>query len=204
MPETPLMKEDNISQIPALQLLMNMGYSYLTPEEALRLRGGRESSVILDGVLTDWLRRNNIVRYKGAEYPFTEGNIFSAVQSLKDVVIDGLIRTNEKIYDLICLGKSLQQSIDGDLKSFSLQYINWEDPTKNVYHVTEEFSVERVGTNETYRPDIVLFVNGIPFAVIECKRPDLGPGKDPLAQAISQHIRNQKAYRGFSYILSFY
>lgn len=192
MPQTPLMKEDYISQIPALQLLINLGYRYLTPEEALRLRGGRESSVILDGVLTDWLRRNNIVRYKGAEYPFTEGNIFSAVQSLKDVVIDGLIRTNEKIYDLICLGKSLQQSIDGDLKSFSLQYVNWEDPSKNVYHVTEEFSVERVGTNETYRPDIVLFVNGVPFAVIECKRPDLGPGKDPITQAISQHIRNQK------------
>ncbi len=38
----------------------------------------------------------------------------------------------------------------------------------------------------------MLFVNGIPLVVIECKRPELGPGKDPIEQAISQHIRNQK------------
>jgi hypothetical protein len=42
-------------------------------------------------------------------------------------------------------------------------------------------------------PDIVLFVNGIPFAVIECKRPDI---KGPLEQAISQNIRNQRDVGG--------
>ena len=49
--QTPLMKEDHISQIPALQLLQNIGYSYLTPDEALQLRGGRTKNVILDGIL---------------------------------------------------------------------------------------------------------------------------------------------------------
>src|SRR5690606_3417799 len=36
---------------------------------------------------------------------------------------------------------------------------------------------------------VVLFVNGIPLVVIECKRPDL---KDPIGQAVSQQIRNQQ------------
>src|SRR3972149_6693150 len=192
MQQAPSMKEDHISQIPALQLLQNLGYTYLTPEEALALRGGKTRNVILDGILTEQLRKMNVVRYRGEEYPFTEGNIFSAVQSLKDIIYDGLVRTNEKVYDLLCLGRSLQQSIDGDIKSFTLKYIDWEHPENNVYHVTEEFSVERSGTKEEYRPDIVLFVNGIPLVVIECKRPELGPGKDPIEQAISQHIRNQK------------
>ena len=58
--------------------------------------------------------------------------------------------------------------------------------------MTEEFSVERAGTKDEYRPDIVLFVNGIPLVVIECKKPELGPGKNAIEQAISQHIRNQK------------
>ena len=49
--------------------------------------------------------------------------------------------------------------------------------------------MERRGSHETARPDLVLFVNGIPFCVIECKSPDL---KDPMTQAISQQIRNQK------------
>ena len=186
------MKEDHISQVPALQLLQDLGWTYLTPSEALAFRGGRTSSVILDGILEQRLRAMNRIRFKGEEHPFSEANIHSAIQALKDVVYDGLVRTNEKLYDLLCLGKSMQQSIGGDLKSFSLHYIDWEDPDRNVYHVTEEFPVERTASKETYRPDIVLFVNGIPLAVIECKRTDLGPGKDPIAQAISQHIRNQK------------
>jgi len=78
---------------------------------------------------------------------------------------------------------------NGNLKSFSLRYIDWEHPEKNVYHVAEEFAVERRGSHETRRPDLVLFVNGIPLGVIECKSPDL---KDPMTQAISQQIRNQK------------
>jgi len=192
MPHVPSMNEDHISQIPALQLLQNMGYTYLTPDEALKLRGGRESEVILFGILEEQLRKMNTVRYKGEEYPFTEGNILSAVQALKSMIYDGLVRTNEKVYDLISLGKSLQQSIDGDIKSFTLKYIDWERPENNVYHVTEEFSVERTGVKDKYRPDIVLFVNGIPLGVIECKRIDLGPGKDPMTEAISQQIRNEK------------
>ena len=87
------------------------------------------------------------------------------------------------------LGKTLEQSIDGDKKSFNLKYIDREHPERNVFHVTEEFSVMRAGSKEQYRPDIILFVNGIPLCVIECKRPDM---KDPLPQAISQHIRNQQ------------
>ncbi len=71
-------------------------------------------------------------------------------------------------------------------------YIDWNPETfltNNVFHVTEEFEVERTASHETRRPDIVLFVNGIPLAVIECKRPDL---KDPIDEAISQNLRNQR------------
>lgn len=193
MPDIPLMKEDHISQIPALQLLQNLGYTYLAPEEALALRGGRTGGVILDGILEEQLRSMNTISYRGEQYPFSEGNILSAIQSLKDVMNDGLIRTNERLYDLLCLGKSLQQSISGDAKSFSLHYIDWEHPERNAYHVTEEFNVERAGSKQSYTPDIVLFVNGIPLVVIECKRPDAGNENNrPIDQAISQHIRNEK------------
>lgn len=186
--ETPSFREDHISQVPALQLLIKLGYKYLTQEEALAARGGRLNGVILESVLAEQLRRLNVIRFRNNEYPFSESNILSAIQSLKELTYDGLIRTNEKIYDLICLGKSLTQAIDGDVKSFPLNYIDWSNLDNNVFHVTEEFSVERAGSHDTRRPDIVLFVNGIPLAVIECKRPDM---KEPLVQAISQQIRNQ-------------
>lgn len=46
--------------------------------------------------------------------------------------------------------------------------------------------------NEPRRPDVVLFVNGVPLCVIECKSPTLAGEEHPVAQAISQMIRNQK------------
>ena len=186
---TPSFQEKLISQLPAVKLLQNLGYEYLSPEEAVEARGDRLGSVLLEKILAEQLRTQNAIHFKGREYPFSEGNILAAVQALKDIVDDGLLRTNEKIYDLLCLGRSMQQSIEGDTRSFQLDYIDWEHPENNVYHVTEEFVVERSGSHETRRPDIVLFVNGVPLVIIECKRPDM---KDPIGQAISQHIRNQQ------------
>jgi type I restriction enzyme R subunit len=190
--DTPSFQEDHISQVPALQLLQSLGYINLSETDAVAERGGRLNNVLLDGVLEHQLRKINRVRYKGEEFEFSEGNIQAAIQALKDIPFDGLVRTNEKVYELLLWGKSLQQSIRGDTKSFPLQYIDWNPETwltNNVFHVAEEYVVERSGSHETCRPDLVLFVNGIPLCVIECKRPDM---KEPIGQAISQQIRNQR------------
>jgi type I restriction enzyme R subunit len=101
--ELPSFKEDHISQIPALQLLQQLGWNYLSPEEAVAARGGKLSSVLLDRVLVDQLKKLNKIEFKGETHPFSETNIHSAVLALKDVVYDGLVRTNEKIYDLLVL-----------------------------------------------------------------------------------------------------
>jgi len=185
---TPSFLEDHISQIPALQLLQNLGYDYLRPSEVYLERKGKLSNVLLEGVLQKQLKRINRIKHKGSEYEFSEENIQTAIRVLREVPFDGLIRTNEKVFDLLSLGKSLEQTIKGDTKSFSVQYIDWQCPENNVFHVAEEFEVECFKSKQLRRPDIVLFVNGIPITVIECKRPDF---KEPLEQAVSQQIRNQ-------------
>ena len=54
--ETPSFKEDHISQIPALQMLVNLGYTYLSPAEADRQRRGKTSNVLLEDVLRKQLK----------------------------------------------------------------------------------------------------------------------------------------------------
>jgi type I restriction enzyme, R subunit len=179
--------EKYLSQIPALQLLINLGYEYLPPDKVSAERQGKTGNVLLEGTLRSRLKEINRINYKGRQYLFSEENIQTAIQTLKNVRYDGgLLRTNEAIYDLITLGKSLEQSIEGDSKSFTLNYIDWKNWHRNVFHVAAEFKVGRFRSNETARPDIVLFVNGIPLAVIECKAPDV-----EIEQAVSQSIRNQ-------------
>lgn len=186
---TPSFQEAPISQIPALRLLQQLGFSYLSPEEVAVERKGRMGRVLLENVLSGQLRRLNRIRFKGREIAFSEENITKAVETLRDLPFEGLVRTSEKAYDLLTLGKSLDQTIDGETKGFNLRYIDWENPRNNTFHVTAEFEVERTGTHDTRRPDIVGFVNGIPFLVIECKRPDV---KDSLVEAINQSVRNWK------------
>ncbi|MFC4261405.1 type I restriction endonuclease subunit R [Ferruginibacter yonginensis] len=189
--ETPSFKEDDISQIPALQMLVNLGYTYLSPAEADRQRGSKTSNVLLEDVLRKQLKEINSIRVSATKTSiFTDENIEKGILALKNLPMnEGYIAASEKVYNLITLGQALEQSVDGDKKSFTLQYIDWKNIGNNVFHVTEEFSVIRSTSKEHYRPDLVLFVNGIPVCIIECKRPDM---KEPLKQAISQHLRNQQ------------
>lgn len=189
--DTPSFKEDHISQIPALQMLVNLGYTYLSPAEAERLRGGKTTNVLLEDVLRKQLKEINSIRVSATKTSiFTDENIERGMLALKNLPMnEGYIAACEKAYYLLTLGLALEQSVDGDRKSFTLQYVDWKNISNNVFHVTEEFSVMRSTSKEHYRPDLVLFVNGIPLCIIECKRPDL---KEPLKQAVSQHLRNQQ------------
>lgn len=184
-------KENHISQIPALNMLKKLGYTYLSPDEAMELRGGNTSNVLLETVLRKQLAKINTVQVSSWRTTlFSEQNIASGVDALKNLPMsEGYITAAQSAYDLLTAGKTVEQIVDGDKKSYVMQYIDWNNIENNVFHVTEEYAVSRAGMSETYRPDIVLFVNGIPLCVIECKRPDI---TDSLDQAISQHLRNQK------------
>lgn len=180
--------EVNASQKPAIALLQSMGYTYISPEDCEKQRGSRYH-VLLKDILRGQLRRLNRYSYAGAENEFSAANIERAMEELDEPLTDGLVRTSEKIYDALLLGKSYPETVGGGKSlSFNLKYIDWEHPENNLFHVTEEFAVESQDKLHNARPDIVLFINGIPFAVIECKAPHIS-----VEQAVEQMIRNQQA-----------
>ena len=180
--------ERNASQIPAIELLQAMGYTYISPEDCEKQRGSRYH-VLLRDILRGQLRRLNRYTYAGAENEFSAANIERAMDELDEPLIDGLVRTSEKIYDALLLGKSYPETVGGGKSlSFNLKYIDWGNWDNNLFHVTEEFAVDSHDKRHDARPDIVLFINGIPFAVIECKAPHVS-----VDQAVEQNIRNQQS-----------
>ena len=180
--------EVSASQKPAIELLRSMGYTYISPKDCERQRGSRYH-VLLKDILRGQLRKLNRYSYAGAENEFSAANIERAMEELDEPLTDGLVRTSEKIYDALLLGKSYPETVGGGKSlSFNLKYIDWEHPENNLFHVTEEFAVDSLDKQHNARPDIVLFINGIPFAVIECKAPHI-----PVEQAVEQMIRNQQA-----------
>lgn len=180
-------QERNASQKPAIELLQAMGYIYISPTDCHKQRGS-QYHVLLKDILRGQLRRLNRYAYAGTENEFSAANIERAMEDLDEPLTDGLVRTSEKIYDALLLGKSYPETVgEGKSLSFNLKYIDWDHPENNVFHVTEEFSVDSLDKQHPARPDIVLFINGIPFGVIECKAPHIS-----VEQAVDQMVRNQQ------------
>ncbi|WP_230281594.1 type I restriction endonuclease subunit R [Croceicoccus sp. Ery15] len=180
--------EKQQSQIPALQMLVALGFKPLSQAETVALRGGRLRNVVLDDVLAESVMRINRFTHRGKEYAFDLEDAHEAMRRLKPTPdrMKGLRGTNQDIYDSLVLGTTITKTIDGDSKSYSFRFIDWENPDNNTYHVSAEFAVERTGSTKTKRCDVVAFVNGIPVLIIENKRPT-----ESLKKAGSQLIGYQ-------------
>lgn len=179
--------EINISQKPAIEVLEKLGYINIDSKYAESLRGNLYN-VLLKSILKAKLNELNSFDYKGKKYKFSEKNINSAINDLDELLTDGLVKTNEKIFNTLLLGRSYPETLeDGTKRSFTINFIDWHNIENNDFYVVEEFTVESEDGKNTARPDLVLFINGIPFGVIECKSCSIS-----IEQGISQMIRNQK------------
>ena len=175
-------------QTQAMDVLNKLGYSTILPEECSAQRNGRYN-VLLKDILRKKLRELNIFEYGGTKYKFKLANIERAIDELDANLADGLVKASEKVYDALLLGRDLPETLaDGRTLSFNLRYIDWENIENNAFHVTREYTVSNADGNGGAVPDLALFVNGIPFGIIECKAPILS-----VDNAVEQHIRNQSA-----------
>ena len=175
--EFPDFDEASSSQIPALLQLINLGYDYIPRNEVNNHRESK-SQYILHDIAKKALRDIN-------EDIISDKSIDEALYALEKTKLDdGMVKASEDVYSNLLGGVSVPEIIDGKKTSPQLKFINRQEPEKNVYHVVAEFEIEE---DQNRRPDIVLFVNGIPFAVIECKKASV-----PVDEAVYQMIRNQK------------
>ena len=171
---TPDTSENKI-QRNSINLLQSLGYKFISREENLKLRGSKTSEVLFREILTKKLGEINGYEYKGKRYKFSQSNVLKAVDELAGVSLnEGLMVANERITNLLLLGTSLEENLeDGTRRSFSFKFIDFENLQNNDFYVTEEFEVSRVSQSDAQkhrRPDLVLFINGIPIVVIELKK----------------------------------
>lgn len=123
------------SQIPALQTLVALGFQPLSQTKVDRLRG-KTRSVILDDIVVEQMLKLNSFSYRGKSYAFDLEDAHEALRRLKPTPdkLKGLKGTNQDIYDLLVLGTTISKAIEGDSKSYSFKYIDWETPENNVFH----------------------------------------------------------------------
>lgn len=183
MPNHQIFNERPESQDRALKVIEKLGYTIVPRSEAEAKRGSRRAVLFEDELQTFLSKRtypyDNETRY------FSGGSIAAAVRALNVQATAGLYAANKEIYDMLCAGKSLEETLpDGTRQSFDISFIDFEHPENNIFQVTDEFEVERPN-GKFARPDIVVLVNGIPLVIIECKK----SGVDVM-EGVTQNIRN--------------
>ncbi len=190
---TPKFQEEYSAKLPALTLLTNLGWSFLSPELALSARGGKADEVVLRQVLRSELQKRTFT-FSGKTYPLSEKAIDNLIAEVCSPALnEGLLTANERLYNHLLYGISVIEFVDGKKASPTVALIDWQNPANNSFVFTEEFTVTRSNGVESRRPDIVCFVNGIPLVVIEAKRPDGNAKKGPtIDEGISQSLRNQR------------
>lgn len=173
----PDFDEASSSQIPALLQLINLGYRYIPRHQVNDLRDGKNQYILRD-IAFDAVRAIN-------DDTVSDKSIREAIFSLEKIKLDdGVIAASENIFSDLLSGKSVSELLNGKKTSPQMRFIDWNNPAKNTFHVVAEFEISE---DRNRRPDIVLFVNGIPFAVIENKKASVS-----VDEAVYQMIRNQK------------
>jgi len=189
----PNSKEQYAAHLPALHLLCNLGWNFLTTAQALAMRGSTRE-VILRARLVEVLQTRRY-EYKGHSYPLSSSGIEQIVRELSALSLsEGLLPANERLYGKLALGITVIEFMpDGKKHQPTIPVIDWADPAANRWDVTEEMEVLSAQGTHHRTPDVVCFVNGLPLVVIEAKRPEsTHADKAMVTEGISQHLRNQR------------
>ncbi|MCL2038639.1 HsdR family type I site-specific deoxyribonuclease [Candidatus Saccharibacteria bacterium] len=176
------------SQLPAVEMLIKMGWQYLPSAEALKVRRGDNTRALLTEVLARNLMRLNSYEVDGRELQFSEADIAEKVDQLEsEQQPGGLIETSKNISATIMPkigGGTIRVLNGGRYEDKNIRYFDFDNPENNDYHVTVEYEYT---DREPRRMDIVCFINGIPLIQIENKRSSVGYEK-----AIAQLLRYQR------------
>ena len=151
--------ESDVEQF-AIDLLEKQGYSYLSPE-ALEPERQNLSEVVLPGRLKTAIDTLNPT--------IPENPKEQALREILNLPHQTLIENNEAFHQMLTDGVSVEYQKNGDTVGDKVWLIDFQTPLNNNFLVCNQFTVTE--NNLTRRPDVVLFVNGLPLVVIELKNP---------------------------------
>jgi type I restriction enzyme, R subunit len=182
---------------PFINQLVRMGWKSITGSLDHPSVTGRESfrEVLIKPDLRKAIARINL---RDGKPWLDDARISQAVSALERIAAPKLIEANQEATELLLKGIAVEGLPGWEQgRSQTIHYIDWEHPGNNSFTVMNQFRVECPGgmAKGFIVPDLVLFANGIPLVVVECKSPGI---PEPLPQAVDQLRRysNQRKAAG--------
>ena len=144
----------------AVELLEKQGYSYIPPEQQETERDG----------VADVVLRNRLKTAIDNLNPTVPNDVRQqAIRQVLSLSGHNLIASNQEFYRMLVEGVAEEYQKDGETLGARVRLIDFKNPYNNNLAVCNQFTVTE--NNNTKRPDVVVFINGLPVAVIELKNP---------------------------------
>ena len=179
--------EKTYVEIPFIEQLKAMDWDHIEGDIDVPYLTERES--FSDVLLTKRLRRAiKKINLDDEGKPWLDDDrIDEVVSRLERISAPKLLEANKEAFDLILQGIEVAgdpERHDGREKGVAV--IDFEHPERNDFLAINQFRVDVPGGKTFIAPDIVLFVNGIPLVVVECKSPKIS---NPMEEGINQLLR---------------
>ncbi|MDG1815155.1 MAG: type I restriction endonuclease, partial [Glaciecola sp.] len=171
--------EYDLVELPAIEQLCSLGWSYIDGRElSPDVTSEREywGDVILEDTFSQSVRILN---------PWiNDENLRKVTRAIIKPQVTSLIEANQFIWNALTSQISVEQDLGRGRKGQTVKLIDFDNPSNNSLLCVNQFKVK--GPNQSIIPDIILFVNGLPLVVIECKSPYI---VNPMESGIDQLLR---------------
>jgi type I restriction enzyme R subunit len=172
--------EYNKVELPAITQLKQLGWIYIHGDELSPEHRNKERNSFKDVVLEKRLRSG----IKRINSWISDENLNKVISELIRIQTTTLQEANQSIYETLIHHLSVTQDLGKGNKGQTVKIIDFDNVDNNEFIATNQFKVS--GVHQNIIPDIILFVNGLPLTVIECKSPYI---TNPMEAGIYQLLR---------------
>ncbi|TKI09445.1 type I restriction endonuclease, partial [Bacillus cereus] len=121
----------------------------------------------------------------------SDTNLAKVMRSITHIESTSLMEANQKFHEMIVNMVSVQQDLGKGKKNQTVKLIDLERPENNEFLVVDQFTINNAQGN--IRPDLIIFINGIPLVIVECKSPMLPPDEQ-IGEGVRQLHRYQNTH----------
>ncbi|GAB1447307.1 type I restriction endonuclease subunit R [Bacteroidota bacterium] len=154
---------ENIIEESAIEILQSQGWEYangkeISPEGLFCERENFSQIVLLNRLRTSIAQINPTIPLDAQE---------AAVQKVLRIASPDLLHNNEEFHRLLVEKVKIPYQENGYERSHEVAMIDFEHPANNQFLVVNQYTI--IENNQNKRPDVLLFVNGLPLVVVELK-----------------------------------
>lgn len=186
--------EEELAEKRAIALFRTLGYNYkngreeIGPDCASPERGSYQEVFLKDRLVAAIKKFNPWIN---------ERNLAVAVKKITKVSAINTMRANAEIHECLVRHVDVKQDLGQGKKGQTVKYIDYENPENNDFLIVNQLKF--AGPEQNIIPDLIVYLNGIPVGVIECKSPTV---KNPKEKAVDQlrryqNVRQPQTHEGY-------